>query len=107
LAYNPQTAHAATIHAEDRSFAMTRVSFQVPASIHQRAKLLAKRDGISLDQLMASALAEKVSVLETVDYLRQRAARGSRQKFKDILANVPTRKPLKGDELPSRKNGVG
>jgi hypothetical protein len=84
---------------------MTRVSFQAPASIHQRAKVLAKRDGISLDQLMASALAETVSVLETVDYLRQRAVRGSRKQFNDILARVPTRKPLKGDELPIRRSG--
>ena len=82
---------------------MTRVSFQIPASIHERAKLLAKRDGMSLDQLIATAVAEKVSVLEAVDYLGKRAARGSRADFHRILARVPARKPLKGDELPSAK----
>ena len=82
---------------------MTRVSFQMPASIHERAKLLAKRDGVSLDQLIATAVAEKVSVLETVDYLSKRAARGSRAELGRVLAKVPARKPLKGDELPNSK----
>jgi hypothetical protein len=82
---------------------MTRVSFQMPGSIHQRAKLLAKRDGVSLDQLIATAVAEKVSVLETVDYLAKRAAQGSRTDLGRILAKVPARRPLKGDELPSQE----
>ena len=36
---------------------------------------MAKRDGISLDQLLSSAVAEKVSVLEGLDYLKAQAAR--------------------------------
>lgn len=82
---------------------MTRVNLQIPPSIHQRAKLLAKRDGVSLDQLVSLALAEKMSALDTEDYLQTRAARGSREKFQRALAKVPARKPLKGDELPSVK----
>jgi hypothetical protein len=82
---------------------MTRINLQLPASIHTRAKLLAKRDGVSLDQLITLALAEKMSALETEEYLQTRAARGSRAKFERALAKVPARKPLKGDELPARK----
>ena len=82
---------------------MMHVTFRLPDSIHARAKLLAKRDGISLDQLLASAVAEKVSVLEGLDYLKARAARGSREAFGRILAKVPARKPLKGDEWPAQK----
>ncbi|HVX86009.1 MAG TPA: toxin-antitoxin system HicB family antitoxin [Phycisphaerae bacterium] len=82
---------------------MTRVTFRLPDSIHERAKQLAKRDGISLHQLLASAVAEKVSVLEGIDYLQARAAKGKREDLKHILAKVPSRKPLKGDELPARK----
>lgn len=82
---------------------MTRVTFRLPDSIHERAKLLAKRDGISLDQLLTSAVAEKVSVLEGIDYLKARAARGSREAFGKILAKMPARKPLKGDEWDGQK----
>lgn len=76
---------------------MTRVTFRLPDSIHERANVLAKRDGISLDQLMASAVAEKISVLEGMDYLKSRAAKGSREGLGRILAKVPARKPVKGD----------
>ena len=48
---------------------MTRVNLEIPSSIHQRAKELAERDGVSLDQLVALALAEKMSALDTVNYL--------------------------------------
>ena len=82
---------------------MVRVTFHLPRSIYDRAKVLAKRDGISMDQLLASAVAEKVSVLEGMDYLKGRAARGSRDAFNRILSKVPARKPFKGDEFPGKK----
>jgi hypothetical protein len=82
---------------------MTRVSVQLPSSIHERAKQLAKNDGVSLDQFIALVVDEKLSALDTVEYLRTRAARGSREKFQRALAKIPARKPLKGDEFPTRK----
>jgi len=82
---------------------MTRVNLHLPPSIHQRAKLLAKRDGVTLDQLVALALAEKMSAVETEEYLQNRAARATREKFDRALSKIPARKPLKGDELPVRK----
>jgi hypothetical protein len=82
---------------------MTRVSLQLPPSIHERAKVLAKRDGVSLDQLVTLALAEKMSALETEDYLRTRAARGSRGKFDRAMAKIPARKPFKWDTFKPAK----
>jgi hypothetical protein len=82
---------------------MTRIHLELPSSIHSRAKELAQRDGVSLDQLVALALAEKMSALDTVAYLQMRAARGDREKFDHGLAKVPARKPLKGDKFPSPK----
>jgi len=38
--------------------------------------------------MIATALAEKISALATDDYLRERAARGSRQKFEKTLQQV-------------------
>jgi hypothetical protein len=80
---------------------MTRISLQLPPSIHERAKRFAKKDGVSLDQLVALALAEKLSAFDAQEYLENRAARGSREKFARALAKIPARKPLKGDEFPS------
>jgi hypothetical protein len=82
---------------------MTRVSVQLPSSLHNRAKKLAQSDGVSLDHFITLALAEKLSALDAVEYLRTRGARASREKFKRALAKIPARKPLKGDEFPGGK----
>jgi hypothetical protein len=50
---------------------------------------LAKQEGVSINQLAATALAEKVSALMTVEYLNERAQRGNRHDFEEALARVP------------------
>ena len=65
----------------------------------KRAESLAKSDGVSLDQFIATALAEKVAVLDADTYLRNRAARGSREKFDRVLAKVPNVEPEENDRL--------
>ena len=75
------------------------MSLRLPESLHERARELAKREGISINQLVATALAEKVSALDTVAYLEQRGASGSREAFEKALRRVPSAEPLPGDEL--------
>ena len=48
---------------------MTQLVVQLPDSIRRRVEQLAATDGISVDQFMATALAEKIAVLEAVDYI--------------------------------------
>ena len=79
---------------------MSTMSLRLPESLHVRARELAKREGISINQLIATALAEKISALDTVAYLEERAARGSREEFLEILSRVPSGPPVPGDELP-------
>jgi len=79
---------------------MSTMSLRLPESLHERARELAKREGISINQLIATALAEKISALDTVAYLEERAARGSREAFLEILSRVPSGPPVPGDELP-------
>jgi hypothetical protein len=61
---------------------------------------LAREEGISINQLITTALAEKMSALMTVDYLKERAARGSRQRFEAVLAKIPAVEPEDYDRLP-------
>lgn len=75
------------------------VSVNIPESLRKRAESLAKNDGVSLDQFIATALAEKVAVLDADTYLRARAARGSREKFDRVLAKVPAAEPDESDRL--------
>jgi hypothetical protein len=53
------------------------------------ARDLAKHDQVSMNQFIASAVAEKVSALATEQYLNERVARASAAKFKAALARVP------------------
>ncbi len=78
---------------------MSTLSLRLPESLHQNAKLFAQREGISVNQLAATALAEKLAALATEDYLAQRAKRASRSKFKSALAKVPDAPAMPGDEL--------
>ena len=77
---------------------MSTMSLRIPDSLHERARELAKREGTSINQLIATALAEKVSALDTIEYLRARGASGSREEFLRALGQVPAELPHPGDE---------
>jgi uncharacterized protein (DUF1778 family) len=78
---------------------MTTLSLRVPDSLHRAIKELASQDGYSMNQFLITAAAEKLSALETVDYLRVRAKRANLDDFDRLLARVPDTEPDKGDEL--------
>jgi hypothetical protein len=78
---------------------MSAMSLRLPNSLHERARELARREGISINQLVSSALAEKMSALLTEEYLEARAQRGSRTRFLAALARVPATKPNPEDLL--------
>ena len=81
---------------------MTAVTLRLPKSLHNRARDLAKSDGVSMNQFIMLALAEKVATLNAESYLQERAARGSREKFLAAMAQVPdVEPPDERDRLPS------
>ena len=80
---------------------MSTLSLRLPESLHQKLRELAARDDVSINQLIATAVAEKTSALLTVDYLEARAQSADRRAFDRVLARVPDVPPLPGDELPS------
>ena len=79
---------------------MSTLSLRLPHSIHQNAKLYAQREGISVNQLAATALAEKLAALAAEDYIAQRGQRASAQEFAAALALVPDVPAVTGDALP-------
>ena len=78
---------------------MSTLSLRLPKSLHEKVRELAKRDGVSINQLITTAVAEKASALLTLDYLEERAKRGDRGKFDAVLAKVPDREPDPEDRL--------
>jgi hypothetical protein len=80
---------------------MSTLSLRLPQSLHKRLAELAAREGISINQLIATAVAEKMAALDTEELLGARAARGSRRNFLAALARVPDVPAQAGDEMPS------
>lgn len=74
------------------------ISLRLPEFLHKQLREIAKKEGVSINQIAASALSEKLAAWATNDYLKERAARGSRAKFDAVLARVPNIPPDPGDE---------
>lgn len=79
---------------------MSSLNVQLPDSLYRSLQELAERDGISVEQFIALAVAEKISALTTESYLQERAKRGNRSKYEAVLAKVPEVDPEQNDNLP-------
>ena len=85
---------------------MSTLSLRIPESLHKALDELAHRDGVSMNQFITTAVAQKIATLKTIEYLKERSTRGNRKAFEGVLAKVPDSAPLEGDEItppPERK----
>lgn len=79
---------------------MSTLSLRLPDSLHERLRKIAAEEGISINQLVTLAAAEKVASILTVDYLEARARRADLAAYDRILDRVPAVAAQPGDELP-------
>ena len=94
---------AGRIFAEDWSVAVSALNVRLPDSLHQQVRELAERDRISINQFIALAVAEKVSSLVAMEYVRQRMLRGNRARFDRVLEKISAANnpPDDVDRLPA------
>ena len=78
---------------------MSTISLRLLDSLHESVRELAKEDNISINQFVATALAEKMSALITEKYLSERATKGSKKKLKTALSKVKDIEPDTSDKL--------
>ncbi len=78
---------------------MTALTIRLPNSVHQKIKELAARDNISVNQFIASAAAEKMASVMTLDHLKSEAAKGKRGDFERYMSSVPDSPVQPGDEI--------
>jgi len=78
---------------------MSALSLRLPKSLHQQLRELAREEGVSVNQFVMLAVAEKVASISTIEYLEKRAKRGSREKFLEILNKAPDVEPVEFDKL--------
>ncbi|MEA1053841.1 hypothetical protein U5801_29120 [Lamprobacter modestohalophilus] len=78
---------------------MSTLTINIPDSLVGRLQQFAVDQGITLDQLLSSAAAEKLSTLMTVEHLRERGAHGDRAAYRRFLESSADVPPMHGDEL--------
>ena len=78
---------------------MSTISLRLPNSLHKQVRKLAEKDSVSINQLIALALAEKLSALMTEEVLETRAKRGSRKKFERAMLKVARVEPEAFDRV--------
>jgi hypothetical protein len=78
---------------------MGTLTINMPEGLAKQLQTCAADEGVTVDQLIASAAGEKLSALMTLEHLRERAARANRQDFIDFLEGSHNVPPMPGDEL--------
>lgn len=79
---------------------MSALTIDLPDSLHGKLREFAEAEGLSLEQLIASAAAEKLAaLLDGAAYLRREAALASRADFERVLSKAPDAPPEPGDTL--------
>jgi hypothetical protein len=78
---------------------MSLATVAIPDSLYERAKEMAEMAHVSVDQFVASAVAEKMAVVEKDGYIALRAKRADEKKFREALSHIPDTGPAEHDKL--------
>jgi len=74
---------------------------RLPRSLKAAVERLSREDRTSINQFVATAVAEKVSALQTAKFFADRRARADFKAFDKIMKRKGGKAPCEGDEMPS------
>jgi hypothetical protein len=94
---DPETSADKTKSVKAR---MSAYALRLPASIKAEAEKIAREDGTSFNQFVASAVAEKVAAIRTLNYFAAFRARANLDEFDRIMQRKAGAPPQLGDEMP-------
>ena len=78
---------------------MSSLTVRIPESLHNGLREISKREGVSINQYIAIAVTEKMSVINTMDAIAERKKEGKKEDILGVLSKVRSRPPLPGDEI--------
>ena len=78
---------------------MSNYPLRLPEHILSDAKAFAVRNGTSLNQFLSSLVAERIGEMKALAHIEARIARTDTSAALAVLAKVPDRPPLEGDEV--------
>lgn len=79
---------------------MSNVPLRLPETLMEDAREMADAQGVSINQFLSTLIAERIGELKALRHVRTRMARADPKKAAAVLALVPDREPVRGDELP-------
>ena len=80
---------------------MAAYPLRLPRSLKEAVSLAATRDGTSMNQFIAIAVAEKLAVLNTEQFFTERREQGDTVLFRELLTRSGGEPVRDGDELPN------
>jgi len=75
-------------------------ALRLPTSVKEAVSQEAKRDGISMNQFIMLAVAERLTKIETTRFFTERSQRVDMDRFRKILNRDGGEPPQEGDEIP-------
>jgi hypothetical protein len=85
---------------------------RLPRSLKKAVEQQSKEDGTSINQFVATAVAEKISALQTTEYFASRKVRADFKVFDKLMGRGggpsklrASKRPRAGDELPGPTRG--
>jgi len=78
---------------------MTTIHANVPDYLAKLTEEAARKENVTVDQIVALALSAQVSAWNVREDMESRAKRANPGDLDRILSNAPNRAPLPGDEL--------
>jgi len=85
---------------------MTQVQtypLRLPRSLKRAVERQSKEDRTSINQFVATAVAEKLSALQTAEFFADRKSRADFKAFDKLMKRRGGKPPRAGDEMPSSK----
>jgi len=79
---------------------MSNYPLRLPETLMEDAREMADAQGVSINQFLTTLIAERIGELKALRHVRQRIGRANPASAAAVLALVPDRAPLEGDELP-------
>jgi hypothetical protein len=78
---------------------MSLITVELPKSLYAKIAELSEAEGISANQFLVLAAAEKMSAILTQNYLEEEARKGRREDFEKVMQAVPCVKPDEHDRI--------
>ena len=75
---------------------------RLPLSLKKAVERQSEEDGTSINQFVTTAVAEKLSALQTAEFFATRKARADFKAFDKLMKRRRGQAPRAGDELPVR-----